>query len=151
MCWPPEGDVWSLVAKVRELEQRKSAVTRELETMQPVPRLPEIVVENRLAEWRRLLRQSVTQGRAVLQRVMNGRIVFTPEGPGYTFVAPTRFDKLFTGIASPRPPFIKMGDLTGIEDIRPEDTPDADDGLLLERAYGKGLASPAGFEPAFWP
>jgi hypothetical protein len=84
---------------------------------------------------------------AVLQRALNARIVFTPEGPGYTFVAPTRFDKLFTGIASPRPSFMRMGDLTGTEVIRPEDTPDAEYGLLLERAYGKGLASPM---PASW-
>jgi hypothetical protein len=45
--------------------------------MQPVPRLAPAVVENRLAEWRRLLGQSVTQGRAVLQRVLQGRITFT--------------------------------------------------------------------------
>jgi hypothetical protein len=53
--------------------------------------------EDRLAEWRRLLRQSTTQGRAVLQRVLRGRITFTPKGDGYEFEAPTRFDKLFTG------------------------------------------------------
>jgi len=85
--------------------------------LQPVPRLPATVVENRLAEWRRLLRQSVTQGRAVLQRVLDGRIVFTPEGEGYAFAAPTRFDKLFTGIATPRPAFIEKGNLDGTLDI----------------------------------
>jgi hypothetical protein len=36
------------------------------------------VVENRLEEWRRLLRGSTTQARAILQRVLRGRIVFTP-------------------------------------------------------------------------
>ena len=38
------------------------------------------MVDNRLAEWRRLLRQSTTQARAVLQRVLRGRITFVPEG-----------------------------------------------------------------------
>jgi len=44
-----------------------------------------------------VLRQSVTQGRAVLQRVRQGRITFRPNGAGYTFEAPTGFDKLFAG------------------------------------------------------
>jgi len=33
---------------------------------------------------------------------------------------------------------------TGTEHIRPEDTHDHDYGVLLERAYGKGMASPTG-------
>jgi hypothetical protein len=42
-------------------------------SLQPVPRLAPAVIENRLAEWRRLLRQSTTQGRTVLQRILRGR------------------------------------------------------------------------------
>jgi hypothetical protein len=38
---------------------------------------------------------------AVLQRVLRGRITFTRSGNGYEFFAPTRFDKLFTGIVAP--------------------------------------------------
>jgi hypothetical protein len=56
-----------------------------------------------------MLRQSTTQSRAVLQRGLRGRIVFTPSGEGYTFEAPTRFDKLFSGIVAPRPAFIEKG------------------------------------------
>jgi hypothetical protein len=100
------GDAGPVVARLRELEQRKSTVEREMVSLQPIPALPAHVVENRLAEWRRLVRQSVTQGRPVLQRVLRGRITFTPDGNGYVFHAPTRFDKLFTGIAVPRPAFI---------------------------------------------
>jgi hypothetical protein len=95
---------------VRELERRRKDLTREMATLRPVPRLAPIVVENRLAEWRRLLRQSVTQGRTVLQRVLHGRITFTPrrnpisdDVNGYEFECPTRFDGLFTGIAVQRP------------------------------------------------
>jgi hypothetical protein len=90
--------------------------------------------ECRLAEWRRLLRQSPTQGRAVLQRVLRGRITFTPDGKGYDFAAPTRFDKLFTGIVAPLPSWILEGDVRGTEHIGREDTPDADYARLLERA-----------------
>jgi hypothetical protein len=69
-----------------------------VESLQPLPRLAPAVVESRLEEWRRLLRGSTRQGRAVLQRVLRGRIVFTPvtDDPqcvGYEFEAPTRFDK----------------------------------------------------------
>jgi hypothetical protein len=42
--------------------------------------------------------------RAVLQRVLRGRIVFRPERTGYTFTAQTRFDRLFSGIAFPAQP-----------------------------------------------
>jgi hypothetical protein len=102
------------------------------------------VVETRLAEWRRLLRQPVTQGRAVLQRVLLGRVTFTRNNlGGYSFEAPTRFDKLFAGVAVSRPAFVPLGGTAGREHIRPEDTPDEDSGVLLERAY-KGVASPRG-------
>jgi len=42
------------------------------------------------------------------------------------------------GIAVERPASLVAGDITSCEDIDPEDTFDADDGRLLERAYGKG-------------
>ena len=103
------GDVTSLAAKLRELEARRTAIDDQLRSLHPLPRLAPQVIEGRLAEWRRLLRQSTTQARAVLQRVLRGRIVFTPRGKGYTFEAPTRFDKLFSGIVAPRPTFIERG------------------------------------------
>ena len=111
-----------------------------------MPRLAAPVVENRLAEWRRLLRQSTMQARAVLQRVLRGRITFVPEGAGYVFTAPTRFDKLFTGIMAPMPEFLAGEGPVGTEHITPEDTCDADYGRLLEQAaqgYVKGVASPS--------
>ncbi len=100
------GDVRSVTARLRQLETRRDAIDGELKGVQPIPRLAPAVIENRLAEWRRLLRASTTQGRSVLQRVLRGRIVFTPSGEGYTFEAPTRFDKLFSGIVVKRPAFI---------------------------------------------
>ena len=113
-----------------------------------MPRLAPVVVETHLGAWRRLLRQSITQGRAVLQRVLRGRIVFTPSGEGYTFEAETRFDKLFSGVVVERPAFIEKG-RDGTEHIGPEDTFDGDYGRLLAAVCGKRLASPTGFEPVF--
>jgi hypothetical protein len=66
------GHVPSLVAKLRDLEARRQAINVEAASLQPVLRLEPAVIENRLAEWRRLLRQSTTQGRTVLQRVLRG-------------------------------------------------------------------------------
>jgi hypothetical protein len=122
------GDVPSLVAKGRELEQRQQAGRVEAASLQPVPRLAPEVIEQRLAEWRRLLRQSTTTGRTTLQRILRGRLTFTPrvnhfgEVDGYDFSGPTRFDKLFTGIAVERPKTLDPGDRTGTAGIGPEDT-----------------------------
>ena len=151
------GDAPSLVAKLRDLEKRLKAIAGELSDLRPVPRLAPGVIENRLKEWRRLLRSSTTQGRTVLQRILPGPITFTlhtnpltGEVDGYDFEAPTRFDKLFTGIAVERPAGRDEAPL-GHEHIGPEDTFEGDYGRLLEQAYRKGvkvLASPTGFEPA---
>ena len=79
--------------------------------------------------------------------------MFTPEGRATRSSAPTRFDKLFTGIIQPRPRI--AGEPAGAGSTStPEDTCDADYGRLLEAAAQrcvKGMASPTGFEPAFWP
>jgi len=89
------ADATPLVAKVREWEARRAAIASEIAALQPVPRLPVSVVESRLAEWRRLLRQSMTQARAVLQRVLDGRITFLPDGDGYpTWGAPKIRERL---------------------------------------------------------
>ncbi len=135
------GDVASLATKLRELEARRNAIDAEVGNLQPVPRLPVTVVRDRLAEWRRLLRQSTTQGRAVLQRVLRGRIVFTPtEDGGYTFQAETRFDKLFNGIVVPRPAFIPFGN-RGAEHLEDRfGATEADYGRLLQRATERATA-----------
>ena len=144
------GEAASLVAKVKELEARRVAIDGELRSSKPVPRLRPEVVEGRLTEWRRLLRQSPTQGRAVLQRVLRGRITFTRKCGGYEFEAPTRFDKLFLGVAVETKREVSY---EGTEHIGPEDTFDADYGRLLEAVQnrGKGLASPRGIALMWTP
>ena len=135
------GDAITLVARVHELEAQQCAIADELANLAPLPRLALVVINDRLAEWRRLLRGSTTQGRAVLQRVISGRIVFTPrDDGGYDFSAETRFDRLFSGVVVPMPDWLKaFADASrGMEDIGPEDTFDGDYGRLLERVYKKG-------------
>jgi hypothetical protein len=65
----------------------------------------------------------MTQGRAVLQRVLQRCIVFTPGRIGHTFSAPTRFDKLFAGEATPGPAWLPHDDPRGTEHIRPTGIP----------------------------
>src|SRR5262249_44730781 len=99
------GDAPSLIARLRGLEARRNTIASDAAALRPVPRLPQSVIADRLADWRRMLRNP-TQGRAVLQRIVKGRIVFTPtllgwtvedgalkrtEPNGYTFEAQTRF------------------------------------------------------------
>jgi hypothetical protein len=123
-----------------------------------------------MSEWRRLLRSSTTQARAVLQRILAGRIVCTPraDGQGYDFSAPTRFAGLFEGIVvTSLAPGDDGRDIIehagqGTQGIGPEDTNEADYDKVLERATealakaqrakkGKRVTSPEGFEPSFQP
>jgi hypothetical protein len=78
----------------------------------------------------------------VIERLIVGRIKFTlrqnevsDEVDGYAFEAVTRFDRLFTGIAVERPRNLDPMDRTGLDDIRPEDTMDAEYSQVLEQAY----------------
>jgi hypothetical protein len=131
----------SLLKRLHELEDRLRAIDTELRNLHPIPRLPQAVIEHRLADWRRLLRASTTQGRTVIQRIIRGRITFTPLADplelgctGYDFTAETRWDRLFAGVATPKPKDFNLTDRTGIGDIGPEDTFDGDYGRLLDWA-----------------
>jgi len=80
----------------------------------------------------------------VIERLIVGRIEFTlrhnevsDEVDGYAFEAVTRFDHLFTGIAVERPRNLDPMDRTGLDEIRPEDTMDAEYSQVLEQAYRK--------------
>jgi Recombinase zinc beta ribbon domain len=139
------GDSAALVSKLHELERRQKGIQTEIANLYPIPRHhDQSVIGDRLAEWRRLLRQSTTTGRTTLQRILHGRITFTPreDGNGYDFSAETRKARLFTGIASPRPTWMPRGP-SGVENPHDEDY-----GRLLDRFCGKGVVRPAGIEPA---
>ena len=105
-------------ARLDEVGRRTEAIEAELASAAvPVPKLAPKLVKTRLDEWRRRLRESVTQARGVLERVLTDRIVFTtlPDGT-IEFEAATRFSSLFAGaVAAPMPagtilpPWIKPG------------------------------------------
>jgi hypothetical protein len=108
----------------------------------PPPRLAPAVVEGRLAEWRRLLRASTSRARTVLQRILRSRLTFmlhvnplSGEIDGYEIEGPTRFDRLFAGLAIPMSLGIDPSDRSGKERIGQEDTFDADYGRVLEAAW----------------
>ena len=139
------GDAATLVERMRALEERKRALGEDLRAARPVPRLAPAVVESRLAEWRRVLRGSVTQARTVLQRVVDGRVTFSPYPGrmGASFEAPTRFSALFAGIVVADvalPSFVERGDRRGRESLdREQRTIEADYEELLRRAESKGV------------
>ncbi len=142
------GDAASVLHRIRDLEARQKTIREEIAGLRPVPRLAPNVVESRLAEWRRLLRGSRTQGRAVLQRVIRGRIVFTPmEDGGYDFSAESRFDKLFAGVVVQWPKGDTGADLRrdagkgGVGLIGTEDTLEGDYETLLERVQNRQKSS----------
>lgn len=143
------GELASLVGRLRELEAKKEALIEELVAQRPVEMPPRSVVEDRLADWRRMLRGSVATGRAVLDRVLDGRIVFTPVGTAaYEFEAPTRYDRLFSGLVVPKS--VWTVETPGAETMRPEDVyyageKDTDFGEVFRRAANrKGVTSPTG-------
>ena len=77
--------------------------------------------------------------------MLSGPLSVSPCGYGYTFEGPTRFDRLFTGLAIRVPDFMQADAGMGLEDVQA--TIDADYSELLERAYGQWVASPKGLAP----
>ena len=159
------GEMPALLGKMKELEARRAAIRAEQASAQPLPTPPRSVIEDRLAEWRRLLRASVPTGRAVLERVLTDRITFTPVGAsddtetakpvGYEFECPTRYDRLFSGVVVPKSALTAHGMSATDVYYRAEDT-GLDFGEILRGAMVREsnrtrVASPTGFEPVSWP
>ena len=147
-----EGPLQILLEAMRELENRQTEIAAELKAVQ-VPEIPQAEVESYLADWRRMLRGSMMQGRQVIQKIVRGRILMIPlkDGAGYEFRADTRFDKLlFSGMAIPVPGFLENSeDSRGWEHLTAEDTGDAEkEELLTSRSE---VVSPTGFEPVLPP
>jgi len=136
------GGLVSLTTRLRQLEAARKDLDTQLAQVEPVPRLPRPVIEDRLAEWRRLLRQSTTQARAVIQRLIKGRIVFTPHGDSYYFEAETRVDRLFSGVALATATWTRQagrgtGRISRADVEGPQPSVDADYGAVLERAISR--------------
>ena len=71
------GPLQILLEAMRELENRQTEIAAELKAVQ-VPEIPQAEVESYLADWRRMLRGSMMQGRQVIQKIVRGRILMIP-------------------------------------------------------------------------
>lgn len=73
----------------------------------------EMVCRKRLADWRSLLRAHVSQARQILRKLLNGRIVFTPDAEQrpYRFSAPGTLTRLLGGFVDP----VGLASLTGFD------------------------------------
>jgi hypothetical protein len=119
-------DAPAVAERLRTLERQKATLVQQLADATPLPRLEPRVVASHLAEWRRLLRADVMNARAVLDRVLAGRIVFTPtDDDEYVFECMTRYDRLFAGAALKLPPTDEMPMWMPSSDDVPDDVRDA--------------------------
>ena len=125
---------------------KRAELAEEQEAQRPVPMPPRSMVEDRLADWRRMLRQPQTA------RVVLDRTTFMRDGLGYVFQCPTRYDRLFSGLVVPQSVWA-LPAAPAAEGITPDDAsnrgvPDADFGELLRRGVPvQVLASPTGVVP----
>ncbi|CAN5488569.1 hypothetical protein BH23ACI1_BH23ACI1_33360 [soil metagenome] len=118
------GEAATVVKAMRERELRRDALRRELKALErPAGAVPDAMtlrhgIRAKLGDWQQLLRAHVPVARQMLRKLIEGRIVFTPdrETRQYAFLATGTLAKFFSGFVGPR-----------------------------------AMASPAGFEPAFWP
>lgn len=120
------GPLDTLVTSLADREARREALERELRLRSgATPTVDLAAIEARLraklAEWRRLLRTNVADGREVLRLLLVGKLWFTPireeRRRGYAFEGTIALDRVLSGVV---------------------ELP----------AVG---TSPTGFEPVFWP
>jgi hypothetical protein len=120
------GNMSSVLAAIREREERREAIVARLAAMEHVSRLPKLDrrtlradLQRRIADWRAPLSKHVAQARQVLRKVLAEQLTVTPEAVADRYAAITgdgTLTKILAGIVVP-----------------------------------KGMASPTGFEPVFWP
>ena len=120
------GPLDALIARLADRQARLVALEGELSlgTAQRACVNPEGLEQRlraKLADWRGLLRRNIAEGRAVLRTLLIGLLRFTP------IVEERRRGYAFEGLIA----LDRL--LAGVVELPPK------------------LASPAGFEPAFWP
>ena len=131
------GELASVVTAIRSRESRREELQRAIETtsraimaQMPDMRTARAELEQRLGELRSLLRQHVEQAQQLLRRLIDGRLVMTVEededGRYYRFKGLGSWWRLLAGLGPTWRPIVAG--------LRPQ-----------------MVASPAGFEPAFWP
>jgi hypothetical protein len=118
------GEMTSLVEGLREREQRRASLERQIASLTTArvvdPRRVERELRAKFSEWREMFGRHIQLSRQALQKLLTEKIVCTPKREAgrsfYELRARLSFGRIFTGILGP-----------------------------------SGGTSPAGFEPAFWP
>ncbi len=101
------GDLPVLLAAVKEREQRRAELERQLAMLEGCDRVVELDearlerdLRGRLTDWQGLLHRQLPVARQMLRKLMVGRLVFTPDPATrtYSFAGKATFDSLLTGI-----------------------------------------------------
>jgi len=101
------GDIDALAVAVQERERDRDRLKRELAALEGLetlsgfdPKTVERKLRQKLAEWRGLLRRQTPLARQMLARLLDGRIVWTPnkEAGLYEFAGRVNLDRLLSGV-----------------------------------------------------
>jgi hypothetical protein len=109
---PQGGDLGSLLQALKGREAKRDRLRADLAALGQAPTVTtfdlrrfERDVRARLTDWRGVLHRQTTQARQILQKLLVGRLAFTPgsdtEGRYYEFGGQGALDKLLTGIIRP--------------------------------------------------
>ena len=139
------GDVPRSSPSSAKMEARQRRHRNEAASLQPVPRLAPAVIENRLAEWRRSsAHRTTTADRAPASSARPIDVhANVPTSTATISPAPTRFDKLFTGIVESAPATRRCRPGHQVWRIRWTMITDG----CWSGVYAKGVVRPEGIEP----
>lgn len=104
------GAVATLVQAIREQERRQQTLRAELADLDrprvvPLSVVPlKAMLQTKADEWRGLLRKHAQIARQMVRKLVEGRIVFTPdrEAHHYTFLTTGTLANFFSGILCPQ-------------------------------------------------
>jgi len=111
------GPLEALLARLRDRQERKTALEQELVSLTPLSTVRlnglEQQLQAKLADWRGLLRRNVAEGREVLRTLLVGPLRFTPtvdgRRRGYAFEGTIALDRLVAGVVELPMPFLRQG------------------------------------------
>ncbi len=101
------GDVEALAQALRDREHRRTHLRAELASLDAAERLSRVDVSRierelrqRVADWRQLLSRQTSGARQIMLRLLDGRIVCTPNERErlYRFAGRVKFDQLLSGV-----------------------------------------------------
>jgi hypothetical protein len=116
------GSVATLVQAIRDQERRQQTLRAELADLDRPRVVPlaiaqlKAVIREKSQEWQALLRKHAPIARQMVRKLVEGRIVFTPdrEARRYRFTMPGTLANFFSAIVCPQ----AMASPTGVEDGR---------------------------------